>query len=123
MNRHTTDEIERKARALYRRSCQALPAKTRHTLQRARLNAATTQPRRLANRMLMPAGALAASALALAVGWNYFPPLHHATPQSTHYSTDSTSAPVHDTDSTELYQNLDFYRWLATQTEQPPARN
>ncbi len=123
MNRHSTDQIERKARALYRRSCQNLPPQARQSLQQARLDAVTARPRGLANRMLMPAGALAASALALVVGWGYFPSSQHAPSQATHYTTGSTASAVRGTDSPELYQDLDFYRWLAAQTEQPPARN
>lgn len=123
MNRHSTDQIERKARALYRRSCQNLPSQTQQVLQQARLDAVTTRPRGLANRMLMPVGALTASGLALVIGWGYFPPSQHAPSQATHYTTTNTPSAVRGTDSAELYQDLDFYRWLAAQTEQPPARN
>lgn len=123
MNGHNTDEFERKARALYRQSCHALPPQSRKALQGARLNAIATRPRGVARRMLMPAGALAASALALVIGWSFVPQAQQATLQANRYTTASTHTPDSDNDNAELYQDLEFYRWLAAQDEQSLARN
>ncbi|MGA7296541.1 MAG: hypothetical protein WBW92_03385 [Rhodanobacteraceae bacterium] len=119
MNRHKTDQLERKARALYRQSCQTLPPHSRQALQRARLDAMASRPQGLLKRMLVPAGAMAASALVLVIGWGY---------RST--SIPASSPPTQDqatttqlAESTELYKDLEFYRWLATQDEQALARN
>ncbi len=119
MNRHETDQFERKARALYRQSCHNLPPQSRQALQRARLDAVASRPQGLLKRMLVPAGAMAASALVLVIGWGYRA-----------NNVPASSAPVQDqastnqlAESTELYKDLEFYRWLATQDEQALARN
>lgn len=121
----TNVSIECRARALYRQSCQKLPAHARRSLRSVRLEAVATRPTSIVQRLLMPIGAVAASVLVLVVMWSYIPTqTRYATAK--HGNATITSAPTADADTeaeTELYQNLDFYRWLASRTEQPPARN
>ncbi|MGB8634027.1 MAG: hypothetical protein WCD66_01515 [Rhodanobacteraceae bacterium] len=119
MNRHRTDQLERKARALYRQSCQTLPPQSRQALQKARLDALASRPQGLLKRMLVPAGAMAASALVLVIGWGYRASNMPASSPPVRDQATSTQL----AESTDLYKDLEFYRWLATQDEQALARN
>lgn len=123
MNINPSDTLDRRARDLYRQSCEGLPAGSRHRLQKARLDAVATRPPALSRQLLMPAGALAASALALIVGWNYLPRESLSVPQPAAGASIQVPATARDGENMELYQDLDFYRWLAAQNEQALARN
>ena len=117
-----SDAIERRARELYRQSCHHVAPADRQALRQARLDALATRPTPLMQRLLMPVGALAASALALVVAWSYFPAQEQSgqnTPTGTAY-TEKTLPAKSDLD---MYQDLDFYRWLAVRTDQPKAKN
>ena len=118
---NTADSVERRARALYRQSCQRLDADSLRSLQRARLDAVAAQAVGNTRRLLVPLGAVAASILAVAVTWTFLPARsqYDASPRNegTYGVTRSGNADA------EMYQDLEFYRWLARHAEQAPARN
>jgi len=113
--------IARRARTLYREASQQLDPATAGRLRAARrqaLDSINAKPRRAA-RWLIPTGAFAAVAFALVLVWQ---PMSHAptitdshTVSATDQSADVDNDLPPDADKTDpnLYQNLDFYGWLA----------
>ncbi|HEV2621226.1 MAG TPA: DUF3619 family protein [Frateuria sp.] len=122
-----SDKFARRARALYLEAGRQLDPSTAERLRAARrqaLAASHPAPHRFTSRLLLPAGAFAVLALATLMIWQ---PLRHAdsaTPQEAS-ATQTADADVElppDADSADpqLYQNLDFYDWLAANdTAQP----
>jgi len=114
------DLFARRARALYLDASRQLDPDAADRLRGARrqaLAAARPAPSRLAPRLLLPAGAFAVLALATLMIWQ---PLRHAgsaPPQAVSTApgtdTDSDLPPDADSADPQLYQNLDFYGWLA----------
>ena len=114
------DKLARRARALYLDASRQLDPATADRLRAARrqaLDAARPAPARLAPRLLLPAGAFAVLALATLMIWQ---PLHHADQAPTHSAPSPATAdadndlpPDADSADPQLYQNLDFYGWLA----------
>lgn len=107
------NQFEQRARELFVQSCDQLDANTRMRLREARNNALAGKSPRRKSHMLLPAGAMAASVLALAITWHYggMPRTRHASGQTTTASTQA--AP--DNADVDMYDDLDFYRWLAQQ--------
>ena len=114
------ERIARRARALYREASQRINPATAGRLRAARreaLNAAKT-PQRHTARWLVPTGAFAAIAFAMLMMWQ---PLSHgprvptSQPVSLEQSVEADSDLPPDAEKTDpnLYQNLDFYGWLA----------
>jgi hypothetical protein len=114
-------EIVRRARALYREAGQHVDPITAGRLRAARRQALDTagSPQRHAARWLIPTGAFAAVAFAMLMVWQ---PLSHgpAMPASHTISAPDQGADADydlppDAGKTDpkLYQNLDFYGWLA----------
>jgi hypothetical protein len=118
-------DFEKRARALYQEAAHRVDPVTAGRLRAARrtaLEAAKTQasPHHRA-RVLVPVGALAAMALAALMVWQPTPGPHDTSSQQAAV----TSVPIASeqdvealppgTDKTDpaLYQNLDFYSWLA----------
>ena len=93
------------------RSAGTLDAKTRARLRAARREAlAQAQaPRGFAPRWLVPVGAVTALAVVAALGLWWMP---IAAPPPMAASVEEAEL-LFATDNLELYQNLDFYRWLA----------
>ncbi|HET6631335.1 MAG TPA: hypothetical protein VFG73_01335 [Rhodanobacteraceae bacterium] len=119
MNKTADQAFERQARALFARSCADLDPRTAIRLRNARAQAlAGPVPRRATRFALLPAGALAVCALALAVVW-YQPGMHGGSAQPAHVTPANASTPATDTPPDDadvaLYSDLDFYRWLASQ--------
>lgn len=110
--------LERRARELFRQSCRQLPQADRQALRASRLDALTRQRAPLLQRLLIPAGAVAASTLALVVAWTWLP--SHDRQSHSHPAASAAHA---DNADLEMYQDLDFYRWLAAQDEKAPQRN
>lgn len=107
------DPLQQRARQLFVQSCEQLDDTTRMRLRAARNNAlADNQPRRMLP-MLLPAGAMAASVLALAITWHYSGVPRNGQPAAP-TSTASTPATPDNAD-VDMYNDLDFYRWLAQQ--------
>ena len=114
------ERIVHRARALYREASQRIDPATAGRLRAARreaLNTVKTPQRRTAS-WLVPTGAFAAIAFAMLIVWQ---PLSHGPtvptnqPVSTEQSADADSDLPPDAEKTDpnLYQNLDFYGWLA----------
>jgi ferric-dicitrate binding protein FerR (iron transport regulator) len=111
-------QFEKRARALYQEATQHIDPVTAGRLRAARrtaLQAATVQasPHHRA-RLLLPVGALAAMALAALMIWQPTP--RQATPPTTMSAIaeqDVEIPPGADKADPGLYQNLDFYSWLA----------
>jgi hypothetical protein len=114
------DKLARRARALYQEASRQLDPATAGRLRAARrqaLEAAKPASPRLASRLLLPAGAFAVLALATLMIWQ---PLRHAGQAPSHAASavpaadpDSDLPPDADSADPQLYQNLDFYGWLA----------
>ncbi|OOG39374.1 hypothetical protein [Rhodanobacter sp. C05] len=122
--------FEQRARELYLEAAQRIDPATIGRLRAARRRALTTAqaPRHHTARWLIPTGAFAAIALATLMVWQ---PLPHRTPSpatqvanATDAGTDLDNELPPDADKTDpnLYQNLDFYGWLAANNSQPANR-
>ena len=116
-NRDVELELMSRARALHEHACEHIDARTRAKLAAARREALATQGHRSNRAIWLPAaGAVAACALAIGVVW--FKPQPAGTPvapQSQTATSDSEPPLDADAQQLELYQNLDFYQWLAQQ--------
>lgn len=113
------DTLAQRARALYQEASRQLDPATSGRLRAARRQAleAAQPPARVASRLLLPAGAFAVLALATLMIWQ---PSHHAdhapahaVPAASTADTDTDLPPDADSADPQLYQNLDFYGWLA----------
>lgn len=109
----------RRARELYRAAAQQIDPATSAQLRAARARALAAPRRgehRQGARWLIPGGAFAAIAFAAVMAWQ---PLTQLTPHpaaaisGTASDTDADLPPDADQTDPKLYQNLDFYGWLA----------
>ncbi len=109
----------RRARELYRTAAQQVDPTTSAQLRAARARALAAPRRdeqRPSGRWLIPGGAFAAIALAAVMAWQ---PLTQLAPDppaaisNTAGDTDVDLPPDADQTDPKLYQNLDFYGWLA----------
>jgi ferric-dicitrate binding protein FerR (iron transport regulator) len=114
-------QFEKRARALYQEATQRIDPVTAGRLRAARRTAlgaasAQTSPHHRA-RLLLPFGALAAMALAALMIWQPAPhqpeSSQPAAAMATATDPDSELPPGADKADPGLYQNLDFYGWLA----------
>jgi ferric-dicitrate binding protein FerR (iron transport regulator) len=114
-------QFEKRARALYQEATQCLDPVTAGRLRAARrtaLQAATAHASpHHRGRVLLPVGALAAMALAALMIWQPTPEQHANGNQPAAVATateaDNELPPGADNGDPGLYQNLDFYSWLA----------
>jgi len=122
------ERFEQRARALYHQASADLDPVMAGRLRAARRTALQPAPSsHRAARLLLPAGAFAAIALAVLMVWQ---PYRGAPTQAvpaiagTGASQDDSELPP-DADSADpnLYQNLDFYGWLAANDSTAPARH
>lgn len=112
------DKLAHRARALYLDASRQLDPAAADRLRAARRQAlAAGRPAPWASRLLLPAGAFAVLALATLMVWQ---PLRHADSAPTHAASaapsndaDNELPPDADSADPQLYQNLDFYGWLA----------
>ena len=112
--------FEQRARALWLDASRHIDPVTTGRLRAARRQAleAAHAPRRHGVRWLIPTGAFAVIALATLMVWQPLP-RHAATPAG-HVAgmgadmIDSELPPDADKTDPTLYQNLDFYGWLAS---------
>ncbi|GLQ88838.1 DUF3619 family protein [Dyella flagellata] len=110
-------QFEKRVRALYQEASQSIDPVTAGRLRAARrtaLEAATASPHHRA-RVLVPVGALAAVALAALMIWQPSPRPHaEGEPTAmTEQQENEYLPPGADKADPGLYQNLDFYSWLA----------
>lgn len=120
--------FEQRARELWREAARQVDPATAGRLRAARREAlqAAQAPVRHAARWLIPTGAVAAIALAAMMVWQ---PLPHAPSSmqtnqtvSTAPETDNELPPDAEQADPALYQNLDFYAWLAANDSHPATR-
>ena len=119
-NRHDKP-FEQRARELYQEAAQRIDPVTASRLRAARREAlATAQaPQRHTARWLIPTGAFAAIALAALMVWQPLPHRGAAASSQTinapeqSAELDNELPPDADKTDPNLYQNLDFYGWLA----------
>lgn len=114
------DHIEQRARALFRQASHSLDPAMAGRLRAARREALQGAPSaHRAARLLLPAGAFAVIALAALMIWSPRHPVPAAAApaatvaSSTLAQDDSELPPDADSADPTLYQNLDFYGWLA----------
>ena len=122
--------FEQRARELYLEAAQRIDPATAGRLRAARREAlAATQSRQHHTaRWLIPTGAFAAIALAALMVWQPLP--HRATTASPQMANaadqgadlDNELPPDADKTDPNLYQNLDFYGWLAANDSRPSNR-
>jgi hypothetical protein len=122
--------LEQRARELYREAARRIDPNTAGRLRVARQRAldAARAPERHRARWLLPAGAFAVIALATMMVWQPSP--HRGTNPSAHVAgmaeatadLDNDLPPDADKTDPNLYQNLDFYGWLAANNNKPATR-
>jgi len=113
-------ELVQRARAIYSEACANVDAHTHARLAAGRRNAMTAAQAPSHKRVWLPAaGAMAACALA--VGVILWRPASAPSPAQGQQAAASDAELPLDADSKQmdLYQNLEFYQWLA---QQPDAR-
>ncbi len=110
-NRNDETAFIAKLKTVLDRSADALDAPTRARLQATRRQALAQAhaPRGFAPRWFVPVGAVAALAVVVALGLWWMPTT--GTPPMAASAEDAEL--LFAADNLELYQNLDFYRWLA----------
>jgi len=119
--------LEQRARELWHEAAQRIDPATAGRLRAARRQAldAAQAPARRAVRWLIPTGAFAVIALAAMMVWQPLPPPHAATAMHAAGSVDDVDnelPPDADKADPNLYQNLDFYGWLASTSSHTAAR-
>lgn len=111
-------ELVTRAREIHSQACANVDARTHARLAAARRNAMAAARAPSHKRVWLPAaGAMAACALAVGVIlWR--PASAPAPAQDRPVASSAAELPL-DTDSKQmdLYQNLDFYQWLAQQSD------
>lgn len=113
-------ELVQRAREIHAQACANVDARTRAQLAAARRNAIATARVPSHKRVWLPAvGAMAACALA--VGVILWHPASAPSPAQVRpvASGEVELPPDADSKQMDLYQNLEFYQWLA---QQPDAR-
>jgi ferric-dicitrate binding protein FerR (iron transport regulator) len=109
--------IEQRARALYQEASQSIDPVTAGRLRAARrtaLEAAAASPHHHRARVLLPVGALAAVALAALMIWQPSPRPPADSRQAVVAEQENEYLPPEaDKADPGLYQNLEFYSWLA----------
>jgi hypothetical protein len=121
MAMNTPDRFEQRARALHLEASRRLDPATAGRLRAARraaLAAGAARPAHpLLRRTLLPAGAFAVLALAALMIWpsspSRAPQTAPATAAAAGDTLDSELPPDPDSADPNLYQDLDFYGWLA----------
>ncbi|GGA21711.1 hypothetical protein [Dyella nitratireducens] len=120
-------QFEQRARARYQEAIQSIDPVTAGRLRAARrtaLEAATVQasPGHRA-RVLLPVGALAAMALAALIVWQPSPQPQPENKQAAATEQENEYLPPEaDKADPGLYQNLDFYSWLAANNSDQTKR-
>lgn len=124
------EHFEQRARELWHEAARRIDPATVGRLRAARRQALATAhaPAHRTARWLIPVGAFAVIALATMMVWQPLPQ-RHAAPANTMVNAAETGVELDnelppDADKTDpnLYQNLDFYDWLAANDSPTAAR-
>ncbi|MEP7184764.1 MAG: hypothetical protein ABI767_02900 [Rhodanobacter sp.] len=122
-------QLAQRARQLYQKAAQHIDPDTAGSLGAARRKALRTAdvPRHPVARWLIPSGAFAVIALTAMMVWQPDPQHRATTPtqasgNSAAMDLDSDLPPDPDQTDPNLYQNLDFYGWLAANNTEPAVR-
>lgn len=126
-NSRPDQRLEQRARELWHEAAQRIDPATAGRLRAARRQALETAqaPARRAVRWLIPTGAFAVIALAAMMVWRPLPPQPAATAMHATSGVDDLDSelpPDADKADPNLYQNLDFYGWLASTGSHTAAR-
>jgi len=122
--------FEQRARKLWHEAAQHIDPATAGRLRAARrkaLEATQARPHHTV-RWLIPTGAFAVIALAAMMVWQPLPQRHANTSTQISNTADPAADPDNDlppdADKADpsLYQNLDFYDWLAANNSHPATR-
>jgi hypothetical protein len=124
------ENFEQRARELYREASQHVDPVTAGRLRAARREALASAhaAKHRGSRWLIPSGAFAMLALAALMAWQPLPhraaapPAHVAAIAQANADLDNDLPPDADKTDPNLYQNLDFYGWLAANDNQPARR-
>ncbi|HEV7778780.1 MAG TPA: hypothetical protein VGO76_18050 [Luteibacter sp.] len=116
--------LQKRAHELYVRASREVDPTTAGRLRAARRTALEARHITHVRRLLMPAGAFAVAALATFVTWQ---PAQHSVPTAISTSVQSADAdgdlpPDADNTDPALYQNLEFYGWLASNSGSHASR-
>jgi hypothetical protein len=118
--------LQQRARELYREAGRRVDPATAGRLRAARRQALETagKPSRQVSRWLIPSGAVAVIALASLMLWQPLPQGGSRPAAAVDTATDLDNELPPDADKTDpvLYQNLDFYTWLASADRHPTTR-
>jgi len=127
----TDRAVETRAREIFKNACAHVDVRTGARLAAARREALDAARHPSHRRVWLPAaGAFAACALALGVVWFHAGPA--SGPAANMHTQGSTIAAVAtdadlpldaDAEQLDLYQNLDFYQWLAQQPNAAKSAN
>jgi hypothetical protein len=120
--------VEQRARELWHEAAQRIDPATVEQLRAVRRRAlrSASRPSHRAARWLIPTGAFAVIALATLMVWQ--PPHPSARPAQASGVSDAGAEfdndlpPDADKTDPNLYQNLDFYGWLAASHSRPASR-
>ncbi len=122
--RDTDLELMRRARALHEHACEHIDTATRAKLAAARREALAARDRH-SHRAIWLSAASAMAACALVIGVVWFKPQPgetSSTPQMQAAAASDAELPLDaDAQQLDLYQNLDFYQWLARQPQARPS--
>ncbi|MDE2086649.1 MAG: DUF3619 family protein [Xanthomonadaceae bacterium] len=118
--------LEQRARGLYHEAARNLDPATAGRLRAARREALAGTRHRTAHhvaRWLVPSGACAVIALAALLAWPSAPRPGGTSPTAAVATGEADSVLPPDPEQADptLYQNLDFYGWLAANGATPPA--
>ena len=124
-------QLEQRVRALYHEAAHNLDPAIAGRLRAARREAlaagtGTRQPQHHFTRWLVPSGACAAIALAALLSWPSAPRPMPGAPEtavvaSSTGEADNALPPDPEQADPNLYQNLDFYGWLAASDHSAPT--
>jgi hypothetical protein len=123
--------LEQRARRLYHEAARHIDPATAGRLRAARREALAGDTRQAHRphhfaRWLVPSGACAVIALAALLAWPSAPHPTTAAPTAAMSGNaseaDNALPPDPEQDDPNLYQNLDFYGWLAANDSQPATR-
>jgi len=118
--------LQQRARELYREAGRRVDPATAGRLRAARRRALETadKPSLPVNRWLIPSGAVAVIALATLMLWQPLPQGGKPAAASVDTAADLDNDLPPDADKVDpvLYQNLDFYTWLASADSHPTTR-